>query len=153
MQWSPRGAPIKFKPIPNAPAPDATPQRRSRQLRELARRFTAREDVKDERCELRLMPTPIDRYEPSSADRADGAIFFFVFGTNPEVVLLVESDGTSWRYAAARLTGAQVVTLSLDSAVVWEGAPLEMRPDSSFTGSITPVLIPGIAPDGSEIQE
>ncbi len=51
------------------------------------------------------------------------------------------------------MTGAQVVTLSLDEAVAWEGAPLEMGRDSPFTGSITPVDIPGIAPDGSEIQD
>ena len=153
MGWSPSGTPFAFKPIPKAPAPGETPQRRLRQLRETARRFAAHEEVKHEKCELRLLPTPVDRYTPSAADRADGAIFFFTFGTNPEVVLLIESDGKGWSYAAGRLTGAQVVALTLDEAVAWEGAPLEMGRDSSFTGSITPVDIPGIAPDGSEIRD
>ena len=48
---------------------------------------------------------------------------------------------------------AQVVVLTLDNAVVWEGRPLEMGRDSAFTGSITPLDIPGIAADGSEIPE
>ena len=153
IRWSPSATPIEFKPIPNAPTPEGTPQRRSRQLREIARRFAAREDVKGERCELRLLPTPVDRYRPSNADRADGGIFLFTFGTNPEVVLLIESDGKTWTYAASRMTGAQVVVLTLDNAVAWEGAPLEMGRDSPFTGSITPLDIPGIAADGSEIKD
>ena len=153
MDWSPSGTMFQFKAIPKAPAPADTPQRRLRQLRETARRFASHEDVKHEKCELRLLPTPAYRYSPSKADRADGAIFFFTFGTNPEVVLLIESDGEGWSYAAGRMTGAQVVVLTLDEAVVWEGAPLQMSRNSPFTGSITPIDIPGIAPDGSEIKE
>ena len=153
MGWSPSGTPFEFKPIPKAPEPAETPQRRLRQLREIARRFASHEEVKGERCELRLLPTPVDRYTPSKAEKADGGVFFFTFGTNPEVVLLIESDGKGWSYAAGRMTGAQVVALTLDDVVAWEGAPLEMGRDSSFTGSITPVDIPGIAPDGSEIRD
>jgi|GEM_PF-1419969 len=151
MGWSPSRTLLKFAPIPRTAAPGNTPQRRLTQIREIARRFASREDVKSEICELRLLPAPIDRYSPSKADRADGAIFFFTFGTNPEVVLFLESDGKQWSYAASRMTGAQTVELTLDGAVVWEGAPLEMGRDSPFTGSITPIAIPGIAADGSEI--
>lgn len=153
MNWSPSSTLYEFKPIPRAPAPADTPQRRLRQLRETARRFASHEEVKGEKCELRLLPTPVDRYTPSKADRADGAIFFFTYGTNPEVVLLIESDGKGWSFAAGRMTGAQVVALTLDDAVAWEGAPCQMGRDSPFTGSITPIAIPGIAPDGSEIKE
>ena len=105
MDWSPAGTLFEFKPIPKAPTPAKTPQLRLRQLRETARRFASHEEVKNEKCELRLLPTPVDRYSPSNADQADGAIFFFTFGTNPEVVLLIESDGKTWSYAAGRLTG------------------------------------------------
>jgi hypothetical protein len=153
MDWSPSRTLIVFRPIPKAAAPAATPQRRLIQLREIARRFASREEVKKESCELRLLPAPVDRYRPSNADRADGAIFFFTFGTNPEVVLFIESDGEKWSFAASRMTGAQVVVLTLDDAIVWQGAPLEMGTDSPFTGSITPIAIPGIAEDGSEIQQ
>jgi hypothetical protein len=153
MDWAPSGTLFEFKPIPKAPAPAETPQLRLRQHREAARRFGAHEEVKDVRCELRILPTPVDRYSPSKVDRADGAIFFFTFGTNPEVVLLIESDGKQWRYAAGRLTGAQVVVLTLDDTIAWEGAPCQPGRDSPFTGSITPIAIPGIAEDGSEIKE
>ena len=153
MRWSPSGTQYAFKPLSDVPAPAETPQRRSIQLRDLARRFAAQEEVKREKCELRLLPAPVYRYAPSDAPRADGAIFFFVFGTNPEVVLLIESDGTQWRYAAGRMTGAQVVVLTFDGAVAWEGAPLDMGRNSPFTGSITPIDIPGIAADGSEIRD
>jgi hypothetical protein len=98
-------------------------------------------------------PPAIDRYTPSKTERSDGAIFLFTFGTNPEVVLLIESDGKRWSYAVGRMTGAQVVVLTLDNAVVWEGGPLEMSRDSAFTGGITPLDIPRIAADGSEIPE
>ena len=152
MDWAPAGTLYEFRPIPNAPAPLDTPQRRLRQLREIAKRFTSRELVKTEKCELRLLPTPVDRYTPSKADKADGAIFFFTFGTNPEVVLLIESDGKAWHYAAGRLTGAQEVILYLDDSVVWKGAPLHESRDSPFTGSVTPIAIPGIAADGREID-
>jgi hypothetical protein len=153
MRWSPTGTLFEFKPIPDAPAPEKTPQLRLRQLRETARRFASREVVKNEKCELHLLPTPVDRYTPSNSDRADGAIFLFTFGTNPEVVLLIESDGKKWNYAAGRMTGAEVVVLTLDGAVAWEGAPLQQGYDSPFVGSVSPIDIPGIAADGSEIPE
>jgi hypothetical protein len=153
MGWSPTGTRFAFKPIPKAPAPEATPERRLRQLREIARRFASNEEINQEKQELRLLSTPVDRYTPSKADRADGAIFFFTLGTNPEVVLLIETDGKEWSYAAGRMTGAQVVVLTLDGANVWEGETPQMRRNFSFTGSIFPIDIPGIAADGSEIPE
>jgi hypothetical protein len=153
MDWSPKGTLFEFKPIPKAPAPEATPQRRLRQFREIARRFASNEEVNGVKLELRLLSTPVDRYTPPKADRADGAIFFFTVGTNPEVVLLIETDGKEWSYAAGRMTGAQVVVLTLDGALAWEGPTPKMNRDSAFTGSIFPIEIPGIAADGSEIPE
>jgi hypothetical protein len=153
MHWSPSGTLYQFKPVPNTPAPEDTSQRRLIQIREIAKRFASHEVVKDEKCELRLLPSPVDRYVPSNVDRADGAIFFFTFGTNPEVVLIIESDGRKWTYAAGRMTGAETVVLTIDDLVAWEGPPLQNGMDSPFTGSIAPIDIPGIAADGSEIAE
>jgi hypothetical protein len=153
MRWTPAGTKYEFKPIPNAPAPGETPQRRLLQIRDLAKRFAGHEIVKKENCELRLLPQPVDRYTPSPAERADGAIFFFTFGTNPEVMLLIESDGKQWHYSAGRMTGAEEVALTFDGTVAWQGAPLEKGPSSTYTGSIAAIEIPGVTPDGREIDE
>jgi hypothetical protein len=153
MHWTPAATEYHFKVFPEAPEPEKTPQRRLLQLRELAKRFAGHEVVVNEKCELRLLPQPVDRYVPSKAERADGAIFFFTFGTNPEVMLLIESDGKQWSYAAGRMTGAEEVMLTLDDAIAWEGAPLQKGTSSPYTGSIAPVDIPGIAADGREIDE
>jgi hypothetical protein len=153
MDWSPAGTRFEFKPIPKAQAPEGTPQGRLRQLRELARRFASNEEVKNEKFELRLLSTPVHRYTPSSADRADGAVFFFTIGTNPEVVLLIESDGKGWSYAAGRMTGAQVVVLTLDGAAAWDGAVSRAGRNSAFTCTVIPIDIPGMTADGSEIPE
>ncbi len=153
MRWTPSGTLYQFKPIPDAPAPEKTPQRRLFQIRELAKRFAAHEVEKNEKIELRLLPQPVDRYVPSQAEHADGAIFFFTFGTNPEVMLLIESDGQQWSYAAGRLTGAEVVDLKIDETVAWQGEPLHNVPDSPHTGFVAPIEIPGISPNGREVEE
>lgn len=153
VDWTPQGTLYEFKPLHDAPAPEKTPQLRLIQMRSLAKRFTSNEVVDKEKCELRLLPAPVDRYVPSKADRADGAVFFFTFGTNPEVALLIESDDKGWYYAAGRLTGAQEVVLKFDNTTVWEGTPLDKRLTSSFTGSLEFIDIPGLASDGSEISQ
>ncbi|MBS0202236.1 MAG: hypothetical protein JSS49_04995 [Planctomycetes bacterium] len=151
--WSPKGTLYEFMPIPDAPEPESTPQLRLIQMRSFAKRFASNEIVDNETCDLRLLPQPVDRYAPSSAKLADGAIFFFTFGTNPEVVLLIESDGQRWEYAAGRLTGAEKVVLTYDSKLVWSGPPLQSGLDSPFTGSVIPTLIPGLGADGKELPE
>jgi len=61
------------QPVPNAPAPADTAAARLRQLRQLARRFSAyerrplRKDRERSRTELRLLPQPIHRYACESA--------------------------------------------------------------------------------------
>ena len=153
MRWSPKSTLYEFKPLPEMRAPEKSAPRRLIQMREAANRFASSEVDKDQRCELRLLPQPIDRYKPVSAENADGAIFLFVFGTNPEVVLFIESDGTQWTYAVGRMTGAEVVAATLDGRVAWEGPPVIPGPSSPYTGSATPVLIPGFTADGKEIAE
>lgn len=151
--WSPKGTLYEFKPVPDAPEPESTPQLRLIQMRSLAKRFASNEIVLNETCDLRLLPQPVDRYTPSSAKQADGAIFFFTFGTNPEVVLLIESDGQRWEYAAGRLTGAEKLDLTYDNKLVWSGPPLQSGLDSPFTGSVIPTVIPGLGSDGKELPE
>ena len=153
IRWAPEGTTLEFKPVPGTQAPDESPQRRLLQLRAIAKRFAGEELVGKEKCELRLLPQPIDRYTPSSADRADGAIFIAAFGTNPEAVLFIESDGKAWNYAAGRLAGASTISLTIDGATAWEGAPVRYGSNSPYTASNAVADIPGIAPDGGEIKE
>ena len=75
-------------------------------MRNLAREFRATVSDGDNERELRLIPQPLYRHQRSSADVLDGALFCFVMGTDPEVLLLVEArntpNGSQWCYALAR---------------------------------------------------
>lgn len=153
IYWQPEASAVEFKAVPGAMPPDASPQRRLLQMRRIAKRFGGHEIVGKERCELRLMPQPIDRYTPSTADGADGAIFLLAFGANPEAALFIESDGKAWSYAVGRLAGAGKISLTIDDTVAWDGPPVRYGVNSSYNASNAAADIPGIAPDGSEIKE
>lgn len=153
MRWSPSRTLYEFKPLPDMPPPEATPARRLIQMRNAADRFACSEADSVKRNELRLLRQPVDRYKPGQAERADGAIFLFVFGTNPEVVLFLESDGADWTYAVGRMTGMKTVSMKLDGKTVWEGAPLEKGNDSPYTGSANAIVIPGFTAEGKKLTE
>lgn len=153
MRWSPSRTLYEFKPLPDMPPPEATPARRLIQMRNAADRFACSEADSVKRNELRLLRQPVDRYKPGQAKGADGAIFLFVFGTNPEVVLFLESDGADWTYAVGRMTGMKTVSMKLDGKTVWEGAPLEKGNDSPYTGSANAIVIPGFTAEGKKLTE
>ena len=71
------------------------------------------------------------RYGRSDADVADGAIFAFCKGTNPEVLLLVEAvkngKELEWKFAFARMTARECEVRRGDK-VIWN-VPL-LRSDS-----------------------
>jgi hypothetical protein len=143
-RWAPRGSALTMKPISDAPVPAATDTGRLLQMKQIAKRFTAWEVVEEGRYELRLMPQPIDRYAPGDEDRSDGGVFVYSFGTNPEVALLIESNGKEWSYGLARLTGATSVTARLDESTVWEVGRNVYAETSSYTATNTPAPIPGV---------
>jgi hypothetical protein len=104
--WAPREPGVEFHPVPGAPKPAATPAQRSRQIRALAEEFRVTDDFKDKGwSELRLLTTPIARYGKAGSTVADGALFTFALGTDPEVFLFLEtgegSNGPEWHYAFA----------------------------------------------------
>jgi hypothetical protein len=78
-------------------------------MRSLAKDFavekTDRDDATQQR--MRLLTQPIFRYQSPAQNIADGTMFAFVQGTDPEVLLLIEPhDATgvrSWHYALARM--------------------------------------------------
>ena len=153
VKWAPKDSVLTFKPVPGSDPPDESPRRRLLQLRSIAKRFGGDEEVENETCELRLLPQPVDRYTPSTAEHADGAIFLLCYGTNPEVALFIESDGKSWSYAAGRLTGAGRVQLTIDGTTAWTGPAFKYGFNQPYDSSNTPVEIPGVAADGSEIRK
>jgi hypothetical protein len=126
--WSSRAAGLEFKPLPDAPAAAAKEAGRNRQFREISARFVGFEsfrkptDAKAERYELRLVPRPIYRYSDPDAGLVDGAIFLMTYGTNPEIVLVIEvvreDEKPVWKYALTRISYAEV-HVELDNREVW----------------------------------
>jgi hypothetical protein len=122
------GPGLKWKPIPNAPAPADTPSGRDRQARRLAQRFAADEiDRRKERYQLRLLTTPLYRHDTiDSPVSRGGALFAFCQQTDPELLLLIEARqsgaGYRWEYAVAGFSDMDLY-LSLDGSEVWRDVP------------------------------
>jgi len=102
--WYPTTPGVEFRSVPDAPAPAETAKRRLSQMKMLARRFSG---TAEGAGSLRLLPQPVYRYESKAPDLLDGALFAFVFGTDPELLLLLEAvpvhDRHEWQYAFARM--------------------------------------------------
>jgi hypothetical protein len=101
---------VSFRAVPDAPEPATSAPSRLRQMQAIGRDFSA-ENVheKSGKNELRLMPRPLYRYEPTDPSLVDGALFCLAHGTDPEVFLLLEdrktkSGACEWRYALARFS-------------------------------------------------
>ena len=129
VRWVPSEAGVEFHEVPDAPAPVPDEAGRPRQIRDLARRFSAREFWAGRSYALRLLPHPIDRYADSPSGLLDGAIFTYANGTNPELLLLIEArrqgnNPPKWSYAAARLTRAELY-LTLGQRDVWTAPILD----------------------------
>jgi hypothetical protein len=140
--------------LANAPVPASSPRERLRQIRELARRFTAVELLPPPtRFELRLLPQPILRYSDEEAGQLDGAIFVFCHGTNPEILLVLEAaqkpeQSPTWQFGFARNTIAEL-RVELDAKEVWK------QPYISFAdaGSSEPYFIAVEPFDASELEQ
>jgi hypothetical protein len=124
--WRPATIQIEPAPVPEAPVPLAREPQRLRQMKEIARRFTAHEfwDPDNSRFELRLLVQPVHRYRDDRLKILDGAAFVLAHGTNPEVILLIESHGerpveAQWRYSLARVGSAEL-HVEIDGREVWQ---------------------------------
>ena len=95
-------------------------------MKKLVRRFGAIElqdrQRKPTRESLRLLPTPLYRYEKESEKIVDGVVFCFVHTTDPEALLVLEAvrtkDESHWEYAFVRRTTLPVIG-QLDKKTVW----------------------------------
>jgi hypothetical protein len=111
---------------------DAAPSsaRRLVQMKGIAAEFAAADDFKintsdqeTTRHALRMLPTPVYRYNDPETGIEDGAVFAFVHGTDPEVFLVLESRsdkaGTpGWHYTLAPMT-CWAVTVERKGRQVW----------------------------------
>jgi hypothetical protein len=117
VRWDATASALTLKALPESPKPAGTSAGRLTQMRQLARRFAAKERFDKELIECRLIVQPIDRYHSEAQKIADGAIFAFANGTNPEIGVLLETDGKDWQYGVLRLTSA-ACTVTLDGKEV-----------------------------------
>lgn len=144
IAWRPRGSAVEMRTLPKGPAPAGTAAGRLSQIKALAQRFSATQDLDETDrvlVHLRRLPREIDRYAPvpesgeEAAATADGGIFLFVNGRNPSIVLLIETDGTAWQYGAGRLSLPSTLTLRLDDAEVWKVLTREYPANGSYTAT------------------
>jgi hypothetical protein len=147
-QWQPRGAGLEWKPVPKATAADANPTTRARQVREIARRFSANSiDQKDGRWELRLVSKPIHQFVTEMPESVwCGSLFVFCQGTDPELILAIEAKkqdrGYVWHYGAASFTDYGL-SLRLDDQEVWTAEPRSAGSDRPhWIGSVAIETLP-----------
>lgn len=158
-RWNSGASAVAMQRLPNAPAPADMPAARLSQMKKLSLRFSATQDLEEtERVlvHLRRLPREIDRYVPvtagkmaagrndagqasetesRSSERADGSIFLFANGRNPAIVLLIETDGTTWSYGAGRLSAPSTLTLLLDDEKVWTVPPASMARSEGYSAT------------------
>lgn len=149
VRWTPQKGGGDFKDITDAPEPAASEAGRLRQMRDLAKQFSAREvwvNATGQQYALRLLPHPIERYSDSTTGVVDGGLFIYANGTNPEVLLMVEArkigEGRpKWMFAAMPLSHAEVF-LKHGARDVWtspsKDAGTRVRPSDAYYDVLTP---------------
>jgi hypothetical protein len=134
-QWNPERG-VSIQPVENGGEVGSTAPQRLLQMRAVARRFVAEtHDQEKQVWQLRLLTTPVIRYQPKSGPVHDGALFAMVTsaGTDPELFILVEArqpsgDNTKWEWnaAALRFTDRDLV-VKLDDKPLWSSLEDESR--------------------------
>lgn len=141
-KWLPHSTLLTMEALDDASPPAATPRARLNQMRDLARRFTAEEELQGEKISLRLLVQPIDRYSDENAGIVDGTAFVFANGTNPEMGLLLEYSDKGWSYGLFRLTSAKLFAQfdgkSLEVAAKPQGYPA----DAPYTATRYGIVLP-----------
>ncbi len=129
VMWRPRDE-WKWHPLPGAGAPAATAAQRRVQMRALAGDFVVelldtRNVPRGEDQTPRLLPRPLYRYDAERTKTLDGALYAFVVGTDPELLLLLECDTAAakpaWRFGVVRMN-RDTIRLKRKGETVWEAA-------------------------------
>jgi hypothetical protein len=119
-EWVFKKDAVRLQAVPEAPTAGMTRSQRLLQLRKLADRFTAASyNPNQGRIELRRLAAPL--YRQAETATGDSALFAFANGTNPEVLLLLSTEGAGmpWTYTVASLSG-DVASAHLDEREVWK---------------------------------
>jgi len=140
--WTPDSPGVSMQDVPDAPAPAATRGTRLLQMKDISRRFTAftEEATRGKRI-LRLLTTPLDRYPESNPGGPDGALFSFVVGNDPEVILLLEHNGqmaeqATWQYGLILSTRSTSVA-QLDEREIWRHDSSGKNPSDPRSGYLS----------------
>ena len=115
--WTPTEPGLKFAELNGAEAPGKSHARRLFQMRKImAKHFRAElfkfNSSRPER--LRMLPTPIYKYDELPKGVLSGAMYSFAMGTDPEVLVLLEarqsdsSQPAKWYFAFVPSTGVEV---------------------------------------------
>jgi hypothetical protein len=130
--WSPKDE-WKWHALPGSAAPAATLPQRLVQMRTLAGEFTVevldtRNLPKGEDQTPRLLPKPLYRFDAGQTKPLDGALFAFVLGTDPELLLLLECDTAAakpeWRFGIGRMN-RDAIRVKRRGETVWEVSGLK----------------------------
>jgi uncharacterized Zn finger protein len=100
-------------------------------MRETAEQFQAdKTDRQGDKRTLRMLTQPLYRYEVARDDVLEGALFAFVEGTDPEVLLLIEArangEKREWQYALCRLNSVHLQAQYKERSV-WDVPLIEYR--------------------------
>src|SRR5262249_33454016 len=129
VMWQPKDE-WKWHALPGVDAPAATAAQRLVQMRALAGEVVVelldtRNVPPGEDQTPRLLPRPPYPYDPQPPQAPDRALYAFVIGTDPEWLLLLESDTASakpeWRFGVARMN-RDTIRLKRKGETVWEAA-------------------------------
>lgn len=121
--WNPQEPGLEMKPLESDTQPAESKPARLRQMRALAREFTCNLVPPNKKIPTRLLPSPLFRYASEKSPAViDGALFAFVQGTDPEVLLLIEavsddSGETRWQYGLARMSMVPMEVVHKDESV------------------------------------
>jgi hypothetical protein len=139
--WTPKSPGIELREVPEAPPPADTRAKRLSQMKTISRQFSAyTEEASRGKRNLRLLPTPLDRFPESDTEPEDGSLFSFVVGNDPEVILLV-AQGTRrgtpvWQYGLVRSTRSTSVAL-LGEREVWRYDAADKNPSAADNGYLS----------------
>jgi len=143
--WSPKRGGLLNQSLAGTAPPAESGVQRLVQMRSLARRFSAAcyDHQTDTPNPLRLLTSPLYRFEDTENGIIDGALFGYVVSTDPELFLLLEAvrdakgDAAQWRYSLARMSSLKE-TVRLDDTEIWSVPnyhrdPVEDRKTGPYT--------------------